>query len=66
MNFVLCQVNQVKVVFPQLLKMAQIFIADRMVFLKGGTFEFPGANLGDIVGKLSSDGILQFYFFQHF
>ena len=63
MDFVLSQVNQVKVVFTQLLKMAQILIADCMAFLKGGTFEFTGANLGDIVGQLRSHRILEYYFF---
>ncbi len=46
MDFVLRQVNQVKVVFTQLLKMAQIFIADGMAFLKGGALEFARANFG--------------------
>jgi hypothetical protein len=45
--------------------MAQIFIADRMAFLKGSTFEFAWANFGNVMGKFGSNGILQFYFFQH-
>jgi hypothetical protein len=57
MDFVLSQVNQVKVVFTQLLKMAQIFIADRMAFLKGSAFELSRTNLGDIMGQLRSHRI---------
>jgi hypothetical protein len=38
--------------------MAQIFIADRMVFLKGGTLEFPGANFSNIMGQFRSHRIL--------
>ena len=57
MDFVLSQVNQVKVVFTQFLKMAQIFIADRMAFLKGGAFELPGANFSNIMGQFRSHRI---------
>ena len=65
MDFVLSQVNQLKVVFTQLLKMTQIFIADRVAFLKGSTFEFTGANLGDIMGQVRPHRILEFYFLEH-
>jgi hypothetical protein len=45
--------------------MAQVFIADGVAFVKGGTLEFPGANLGNVMGQPCSDGILKFYFFEH-
>jgi hypothetical protein len=64
--FVLGQIEKVKVVLPQFLKMAQIFIADRMTLAKGRTLEFAGPNLGNIVDKFRTDSILQFNFFQHY
>ena len=66
MNFVLGQIEEVKVVFTQFLKVAQILIADGMALAKGRTLEFAGPNLRNIVGKLCADSILQFDFFQQY
>ncbi len=49
MNFVFIEVDDVEMIFPHFLKSAQIFVADRMSFVKGSAFEFPGTDLGHIV-----------------
>jgi hypothetical protein len=38
--------------------MAQVFIADRVALVKGGTLEFSGSNLGNVVGQLGAYRIL--------
>jgi len=57
MDLVFCQIDDVQVVFTELLKVANIVVADRVALVKGGTLEFPGANLGNVMGQLSPNGI---------
>ena len=52
MNFIVFQVDDVEVVFPHFLKTTQIFVADRVPFMKRGTFEFSGTNFGHIMCQL--------------
>ncbi|MCK4853509.1 MAG: hypothetical protein KAT31_04595 [Bacteroidales bacterium] len=63
MNFIFFQIDQIKVVFAQFLKMTQIFITDRVAFSKGRPLEFAGTDFSDIVDQLRSNRCLQFYFF---
>jgi hypothetical protein len=37
--------------------MAQVFIADGVAFVKGGTLEFTGSYLGYVMGQLGAHGI---------
>jgi hypothetical protein len=52
-------------VFPHFLKTAEIFVADRVSFVKGRAFEFSRTNLGHVMGQPGSHRFFQFNFFQH-
>ena len=56
-DFVLLQIDDVEIIFSKFLEVAQIFVADRMTFTKGGTLKIAGSNLGYVVGQLGADGI---------
>ena len=58
MDFIFFQVDDVEIIFAELLQAAQVFIANRVALAKGGAFEFPGANLGDVMGQLGAHRIL--------
>jgi len=40
------------------LKVAKIVVADGVAFVKGGTLEFTGANLGYVMGQFGAHRIL--------
>jgi hypothetical protein len=57
MNFVFPCVNDVKVVFSQALKTAQILLTDRVALVEGGALELAGAYLGNIMGQFGAHGL---------
>ena len=64
-DFVILQIDEIQVVFAQLLQMAQVFIADCVPLVEGRALELTGTNLGNIMGQFRSHGLLKFYFFEH-
>jgi hypothetical protein len=52
-------------VLPQLLEMADIFVAHRVALAEGRALELPGPDLGNVVRQLGPHRILQIDFFHH-
>ena len=64
-DFIFFQVDEVKVIFPEFLKVTDVIVANRVAFAKSRPFELAGANFGDIVGQFSPNGFFQIDFPQH-
>jgi hypothetical protein len=58
MNFVIFHVEQIEVIFSQFLKMTEILVAYGVALTKGRSFEFAGANFGNIMGQCGAHSIL--------
>jgi hypothetical protein len=48
MNLVVGQIDEIEMVFTELLQMAYIFLANFMAFSKGRSLEFVGSYFGDV------------------
>jgi hypothetical protein len=61
-DFILLEVDQVEVVFAQLLQVADIFIADGMPLAKSRPLEFARTDLRDIMGQVRAHGLFDIDF----
>ena len=64
-DLVIRKIDHIQMVLPQLLEMADIFVAHRVALAEGRALELPGPDLRDVVRQLGPHRILQVDFFQH-
>jgi hypothetical protein len=58
MDFIFRQINDVKVVFSQLLKVAEISLTHSVTSSKGSPFKLARADFGDVMSQFAAHCIL--------
>jgi hypothetical protein len=64
-NFIFCQINDVEMILAELLEMTEIRLTYGMAPSKGGSLEFTGANLSNVMRQFVAYSVLQVYCLQH-
>ena len=64
-DFILLQVDHIKVILPQALQAAEIVLADRVALAESRPFKLARSDFGDIVRQLEAHGLFHFHGFNH-